>query len=118
MSRASLVLAMLAAFAGRAAADAKLEANKHVDKASELFAAEKYADALVELNSAYSLDPRPEILYAIGQAHSNLGHCDEARTYFERFIATKPRADMVDLAKQAIQACVAKPHAEPPPPPP
>jgi tetratricopeptide (TPR) repeat protein len=95
-------------FAITAFADAKSDAQKHIDKATKLFTDGKAAQALDELKTAYTLDPRPEILYAIGQAHSRLGQCDEARTYYERFLATRPAADIADATREAIAACKPK----------
>src|SRR5439155_21886635 len=64
-----------------------------------------------ELKTAYLLDPRPEILYAIGQAHSRLGQCEEAKVFYERFLATRPEADIATATRDAMAAC--KPKQQP-----
>lgn len=101
---------------GARAADAdgrsKAEAQRHIDNATKLFANNQPAAALVELEAAIALDPRPELLYAIGQAHASLGECDEATKYFERYLATQPGPNPSTLAKQAIAACKDKPQAD------
>jgi len=114
-SRHSLVtpVALLVVFsisAGLAEADPKADAQKHIDRAGELFAADKPAEALDALKTAYALDPQPQLLYGIGQVHASLGQCAEAKTFYERFLATKPRADVASVAREAITACKDKPQ--------
>jgi tetratricopeptide (TPR) repeat protein len=99
-------------------ADPKAEAEAHIAKAQQLFESDKPAEALAELKTAYALDPRPELLYAIGQAHSSLGQCDDAKTFYMRFLDTKPSADVAAVTRQAMDACEEKTIEPPPPPPP
>ena len=84
--RLRTALAALALLAGSAAAGPKQqEAKRHIDKATKLHKDGKFADALVELDAAYKLDPKPDLLFAIGQIHSKLGQCTEATDYFQKF---------------------------------
>ncbi len=110
-----LVIAMLAlpvvAFAGPREQKA---AEAHVDKATEAHGAGNYEVALTELQAAYALDPQPNLLYAMGQVHVKLGHCDEAIASYEQFLATNPEPEPAALANEAIASCKAQ---EPPPPP-
>ncbi len=76
--------------AGLARADAKAEAQSRFQHATELHQAGKFAEALNELTVAYTLDPRPEILYAIGQMHVQLGDCPQAILFYQRFLSTSP----------------------------
>lgn len=116
-----LALLIAAAAPGAAHADAKTEAQARMDKATALFKARKFADALNELTVAYTLDPRPEMLYAIGQMHVQLGNCPQAILFYERFLSTKPEAVPAAAATEAIEACrtspdaIAKDAAAPPP---
>jgi tetratricopeptide (TPR) repeat protein len=74
-----------------------------------------------ELKTAYKLDPRPDLLFALGQVELNLGNFQVAIEYYEKFIATDPSAEQVSLAEQAIGAArmrLAQPQEPPPPPPP
>ncbi len=112
-----LVVALVALVSPRAFADPKADAKKHVDKATAAHTAGKFDVALSELTLAYSLDPQPALLYAIGQVHVKLGHCTEAIDFYERFIASKP-AQGADEARQAIETCKNQPAEAPPPPPP
>jgi tetratricopeptide (TPR) repeat protein len=119
-----LALAIVASVAPAASADPRIEAKKHIDAAMALHAQEKWEQALVELSLAYSLDPQPPLLYAIGQLHVQLGHCDQAVDFYQRFLATNPGGRAATEAQQAIDSCSR--HAtleplgpdEPPPPPP
>jgi len=115
-----LALLTLAAAPGLARADAKAEAQTRLEHATELYKAGKYAEALNELTVAYTLDPRPEMLYAIGQMHVQLGNCPQAILFYERFLSTHPDAVPADAATEAIETCKNKPDAlgkpEPTPP--
>jgi len=100
----------------------KDEAKKHITKATEAHQQGKYDVALTELEAAYKLDPQPDLLYAIGQVHVKLGHCPDAITSYEKFLATKPAAEPAAAAQEAIDTCKAQtpppepPKPEPPPP--
>jgi tetratricopeptide (TPR) repeat protein len=126
---AALALA-LAAFAVAprvAAADAaaKAEAQDHIAKATALHDQGKLDAALGELTTAYTLDPIPDLLYAIAQVHVQLGQCPQAITFYNRFLASKPAAGPAAAAREAITACktnpppavVVSPPVEPAPPP-
>lgn len=116
-------LCLLAALAAPqvAHADAKSEAAAHVARAQAAHDAGKFADALTELLTAYTLDPQPQLLYAIGQVQRDLGRCDEAITYYKRFLDTHPDQDSAAVATEAITSCKDQPTKPPgqlPPPPP
>ncbi|MGE5183554.1 MAG: tetratricopeptide repeat protein [Acidobacteriota bacterium] len=116
ITRAVLVATILA-WSAHAFADAKADAKKHVEKATEAHAQGKYDVALSELTLAYSLDPQPQLLYAIGQVHVKLGHCAEAIDFYQRFLASKPPPQAADEAQQAIDTCKKQPEQAPQPPP-
>lgn len=94
-------------------ADAKKEAQAHIDRAMQLHEQGKFKQALDELMFAYSLDPKPELLYAIGQVHVKLGNCSQAITFYERFLTSKPDAGPAAAAREAIETCKTNPP-EPP----
>jgi tetratricopeptide (TPR) repeat protein len=108
-----------------ASADAKADAQVHIDRAKTLHGEGKLADALAALKEAYVLDPRPELLFAIGQIHVGLGQCPDAITFYERYLSTRPSAESASVTNEAIKACKEKPDAfvkpepkpEPEPPP-
>jgi tetratricopeptide (TPR) repeat protein len=80
----------------------------HVTRGRELYEKGEFARARDELLAAYKLEPRPELLFALGQVELNIGHYKEAIDYYEQFIATGPDAEQVALAQQAIGAARAR----------
>ena len=101
-----------------ALADAKADAKMHIEKATAFHSEGKYKEALEQLTLAYALDPKPELLYAIGQVHVQLGNCPQAISFYERFLATKPDKGPAGAAKEAIKTCKnAPPSVEPKPDP-
>jgi len=97
--------------------------DDHLAKVRALYDKGDFAHARNELLAAYRLDPRPELLFALGQVELNLGHHDKAIAYYEQFIASNPSAEQAALAQQAIGAARARlvekpPVIAPPRPPP
>jgi tetratricopeptide (TPR) repeat protein len=97
-----------------ASANPKAEAKQHVDRAAELHEQGKFAEALDELKTAFSLHPKSELLYAMGQLHVLLGQCPQAITYYRRYLATKPASDTANAAIEAIEVCKTNPPPAPP----
>jgi tetratricopeptide (TPR) repeat protein len=80
-----------------------------------------YETVRKELLKQYALEPRTELLFALGQVELNLGNYEAAIRYYEQFIARGPTEEQIALAQQAIGAArmrLASPQQEPPPPPP
>lgn len=102
MNRVVLCLAVLALAAPVNAEE--LTADIHLAAAREAHARGDFAAARVELLAAYTLEARPELLFALGQAELNLGNYDAAIEYYDQFIASNPGDDQVALAQQAIGA--------------
>lgn len=50
--------------------------------------------ALAQFEKAYKIRKHPLCLFGMAQAHKKLGHVDLAISYFEKYIATKPDADL------------------------
>lgn len=73
-----------------------------------------------------AVDPRPEFLFALGQAHRRRGDCERADRYFGEFLATGPSAGQAEAARGQLARCEPAPPpppspsaaAAPPPPPP
>lgn len=91
--------------ASRAGADT---VDEHLARVRQLYEKGDFAHARDELLEAYSHDPRPDLLFALGQVELNIGHYQKAIDYYERFIATDPSAEQVALAQQAIGAARAR----------
>lgn len=102
LSLASITLALLAL---PASADNKADAKVHIDGATAAHKEGRFEDARTELEAAYALDPQPQLLYALGQVNVKLGRCEDAITYYEQFIQTKPAQAATDAANQAIVTC-------------
>jgi tetratricopeptide (TPR) repeat protein len=96
--------------------------DDHVARGRRLYDQGDFVHARDELLAAYQMEPRPELLFALGQVELNLGRFAQAIDYYQRFIATNPAADQVALAQQAIGAARARLAEQPPaplrPPPP
>jgi tetratricopeptide (TPR) repeat protein len=105
------VLVGLAVAPAGALADKRDEAKAHVAKATKLHKDGHYEEARVELEAAYALDPKPDLLYAIGQVYAKLGKCSEATTYYKHFAAMQKDPEVAKVVDQAIAAC--KPASEP-----
>jgi tetratricopeptide (TPR) repeat protein len=101
----------------RAFAQPSPEAKVHVDAATKLHGEGKYAEALVELEAAYKLDPQPPLLYAIAQVHVKLDRCAEAIPFYEKFLATNPEPGPAEATRQAIEVCKSRLPAAPEPTP-
>ena len=112
MKHARTLLLLLLLAPVTAYADAKSEAKAHIDKATTFHGEGKFKEALEQLTLAYALDPKPELLYAIGQVHVQLGNCTQAISFYERFLGTKPTAGPAAAAKEAIETCKNAPPPE------
>jgi tetratricopeptide (TPR) repeat protein len=121
--RAPRWIATALVIAGLAAATAVRAdpVDDHVARGRRLYDQGDFLHARDELLAAYQLEPRPELLFALGQVELNLGRFAQAIDYYQRFIATSPAADQIALAQQAIGAArdrlAEKPTAPPLPPP-
>ncbi len=93
-------------------ADPGEDAKAHVARATQAHKEGRYDDARVELEAAYALTPKPEMLYALGQVNAKLGRCGDATSYFQRFAATQHDPQVAKVIDQAIASC--KPAAPPP----
>ena len=93
-------------------------ADEHIARARDLHAKGDFVHARDELLAAYQLDPRPELLFALGQVEFNIGEYQAAIDYYQRFNATGPSAEQAALTQQAIGAARIKLDQPPPPPPP
>lgn len=103
--RAQLSLVVVAALSQASLADAKKNAKVHLDKAAAAHKAGNYDEARKELEIAYTLEPKPALLYAIGQVHVMQGQCPQAITFYERYLDSKPGEAQAAKAREAIETC-------------
>jgi hypothetical protein len=113
------LLVMLLVAPATGLAGKKDKAGVHIAKATQAHKEGRFNEARVELEAAYALDPRPDLLYAIAQVYAKLGNCSYATTYYKLFVAGQTDPQVVKVVDQAISACrsTPEPAAEPPPPP-
>jgi hypothetical protein len=89
-------------------------AQRLLAAALERFRLRDYPAALELLDRVYALAPNPGVLYNLGAVHAALGHCDEARAAYRRYITdTRSEAGRADAQRQldSLQACEASPTA-------
>ena len=122
MTRRTLAVILLAGGVAHAqpASDAAPPStvDQHLAQVRVLYDKGDFVHARDELLAAYALEPRPELLFALGQVEINLRNYPAAIDYYQRFIATGPAAEQVALAQQAIGAARARLADKPAPPPP
>jgi tetratricopeptide repeat protein len=115
-------------------ASAKPDATAHLVRGSKLYESGHYDEAVAELKAGYAMDPRPDFLYALGQAERKRGDCKAAIAWYQKYVDTGLTSQrtvatlmQIDRCKQELaSATPAKPpapaappvHAEPTPVPP
>jgi hypothetical protein len=91
--------------------------ERHVTAAQQLYAAQDFEAAIVELESAYRLKPVRRLLFNLGMAHRRLGHALQALDYFERFRALRgPQDGDVPIDRYIAEMRIKVTSAEPPAP--
>jgi len=114
-------------------------ARAHFDKGVRYYSIQLYGDAIEEFKAGYEIDPRPDFLYALGQAQRMNKDCRGAIVSYEAFLRTGPKPSQAAPAAAQIEACrseiaanadglapmqgadggaLSAPPAPPPPPPP
>ena len=121
--RTMVMLASLAvwmAVATPAAADPRERAAKaHYQKGARLFAAKRYAQALVEYRAAYELSPRPPLLFNMARALHQNGDKAEALEHYRRYLDAVPaKGPVADEAREFAAALERELGPAPAPPPP
>ena len=111
--------------AGRARAeeapDAELKAAKEsFEAAQSSFVREEYEKAADQFLKAFEHKPFPAFLFNAAVAFEKAKRLDQAKEYFERYLATDPGASDAAQVKARIDALtkVLSPPPPPPPPPP
>jgi tetratricopeptide (TPR) repeat protein len=117
--RFALALMLVMSSSGIASAEPmRPETRALYARGMELYNAGRYAEAAIELRAGQAIEPRPEFLYALGQAERNLKNCARAIDYYRAFLATSPPPDQRQLAVVQLERCeqeLAARAAEPPP---
>jgi tetratricopeptide (TPR) repeat protein len=126
MTRVVCVLALVLATAHVARADEGDDEQSrprppYLEQLREAYDRGDYEEARRILLQMYTLEPKPELLFGLGQVELNLKNYEAAIRYYEKFLSTNPPEDQAALAQQAIGAArikLAQPEQQPPPPPP
>lgn len=109
-----MIAFVLLAFA--AAPDGSLlrdpEAKEAFAAAQAAFEAKDYATASSELERAFMLEPKNDLLYPWAQAERNRGRCDSAIDLYEKYIDGGPPERMIEVARQNIDRCRAELEAK------
>jgi len=100
MTRALVIAIVCAALP--ALAQPVQEAKQHFKAGKTLQDAGKYAEAAVEYQAAYDLDPRPPMLFNIAQAHRLASHKQVALDFYKRYLAAEPDGAGAREARQWI----------------
>lgn len=97
---------VVAAFANTASAESKeRRAKRHVDKATKAYQKGNFEDARKEFATAYSIDPQPQLLFALGDVNVKLGRCEAAVTFLHKYLETSPEESQATAANEALAKC-------------
>jgi hypothetical protein len=117
---------------GPPAGDAAATAKDHYDRAMIAYNIQDWPSAIRELRAAYEADPKPDYLFALGQAQRLSGDCAAAVMSFHSYLR-QATAKQAEATETLIHECDAKPEPKkdaidvtpkpppggrPPPPPP
>ena len=69
------------------------EVQDHEGRAATLVQAERYREALAELEAAYSQRKSPRLAYEIGKVHQRLGDAGAAVSFYQSFLAADAGGD-------------------------
>jgi len=83
-----------------------------------LYAAHDFRAAARELEAAYALEPRREILFAQAQATRLAGDCAAALPLYQRFLASTPPQQQIEATRIAMTRCQEPAVSAPAPRPP
>jgi hypothetical protein len=102
-----LVGLVLGLTAGTAWTDDELspEAQQHLDLSVAAYKAGDFATASKEIEAAYAIDPKPQLLYTWAQAKRLGGHCAEAIDLYRRFAAASATDEQRTAAQTGISLC-------------
>jgi tetratricopeptide (TPR) repeat protein len=95
-----------------------VEVERHAALGQRLLERGRTQDAIAEFRRAYELRADPRFLADIAGAYRRLGRADQARFFYERYLAAAPEApdrDEIEAALAALGRPVGPPAAVPPP---
>jgi tetratricopeptide (TPR) repeat protein len=72
----------------------------------------EFEKALQDATRAYEIDPRPELLFNLGQCHRALGHWKQAEFFYRGFLRQRPDAEARPKVEKLIAKMVDKQEEE------
>ncbi len=96
------------------AADAR-EAQLLANRSAREYDLGHAEDALRDIERAYLLDPRPGLLFNLGQCHRKLEHWKQAQEAYQGFLRYRPNAPNRETVLQLIEQMKLKLHPPPAP---
>jgi hypothetical protein len=121
---APLIGAMLLVVLGRGnearAEDFGTQAREHMSHGTRLYREGRFQEAIAEYLAGYTLEPRIEFLYNLGQAERRRGDCAQSLVYFHQAEARDPSPELHERIRFQIERCAAPAptRAQPQTPPP
>lgn len=108
LAAAVVLLSIAAGTAGAQEAKLRAEAERRNRRASELYAAGRYEEALQTYQAAYDLYPEPKYLFNIGLAREKTFDYEGCALAFQQFLGVAPEAgeDVRRQAEERRAACV------------
>jgi hypothetical protein len=104
--RSVIVLCLLLPAIALADQDINREAKKHYDAGTELMQQKQWKRAVQELRVAYTLDPKPEIIYALAQATRLRGDCLGEVPLYKEYLQVKTLSEVQrGYATRSMDAC-------------
>ncbi len=85
--------------------DGTAAARQHHARAVRHFEAQQYDAAIEAFQSAYQIDPRPELVYGIAQAERLRGNCARAIVAYETYLRSGPAERQAAAARANIERC-------------
>ena len=65
----------------------------HYDLALALYQAQKFEESIPEFKAAYTLNPKPALLFNLAQAYRKAGHPREAVEHYDLYLSATPQLD-------------------------
>lgn len=79
-------------------------ARVHFHAGRDYYERGDYEGALREINLAWDMSHRPELLYNLGACHERLGHLGEAADFYEQYLAALPDVENhVAVAERVVR---------------
>jgi tetratricopeptide (TPR) repeat protein len=105
-------IALLLAVAVALAPAEKRVVRALLQRSLEEYKSLQFEAALRDIQQAYLLDPRPELLFNVGQCERALHHWERARFAFERYVRQRPDASNRGLVEKLLAEVVARQREE------